>query len=82
MAKKPNWKRPLLTPIKLKGGKTLRTLRDAANYVSRQPIDDYHAHQWAHAAELLMAAAAGGSLEEVDQQLTTVLWHRGMLDWG
>ena len=52
-----SWSRRFNAPIKTPDGKTLRTLKDAANYVLSLPPDIQKEPHWQSAAECLRNAA-------------------------
>jgi hypothetical protein len=66
-------------PIVVKGGKTLRLLTDCRSYVL--DLDEFEAARvpWEHAAQLMLTAAKGGSLEEVVRQFERILIHQNKL---
>jgi hypothetical protein len=71
--RRPEWSLPLDRPIVVKNGPVLRTLKEAANYVTKQPADT----AWSRAAELLMRAAETGQVGDACRHIESVLWHRG-----
>jgi hypothetical protein len=75
LSSRPKWSLPLSRPIEIKGGPTLRTLQDAADYVLSKPQDD---QPWQHVAGALVQAATSGKVDDVTRQIESVLWHRGM----
>lgn len=56
-----SWSRRFEDPIKLPSGKTLRTLRDAADYIQKLPAKEAEKRHWQTAIrELLISAERGG----------------------
>jgi hypothetical protein len=55
-----SWDRPFAEPIALPGGRTLRTLHDAATYVTGLPKKEAALPEWQAAIEALMAVADRG----------------------
>jgi hypothetical protein len=51
------WHRVFDNPIPLPGGGELRTLRDAANYISKLPKAEHDAPEWQAAVQALMIVA-------------------------
>jgi hypothetical protein len=74
-----NWRQKLPRPIVIRGGKTLRLLSDCRSYVLG--LDEYESARapWQHAAKLMIAAAEGGSLEEVVAQFERIVIHENKL---
>lgn len=76
------WSSPLTTPITLKDGRTLRTLRDACDMLVGLN-DRSQANPWCqYAAELLLAAAETGepkAIEDATVQTRRALGREGML---
>ena len=54
------WRRAFDDPIPLPGGGELRTLRDAANYITKLPKAEHDAPEWQAAIEALMLVADRG----------------------
>jgi hypothetical protein len=77
--KSEDWRRTLPLPIVIRGGKTLRLLSDCRSYVL--DLDQFEAARvpWQHAAELMLAAAEGSSLDEVVPQFERILIHQNKL---
>jgi hypothetical protein len=77
-----DWRRQLPRPIVVRGGKTLRLLSDCRSYVL--DLDEFEAARvpWQHAAQLMLEAAEGGSLEEVVLQFRRILIHQNKLVLG
>jgi hypothetical protein len=65
MRKGEDRRRKLPRPIVVRGGKTLRLLSDCRSYTVDLDRDEAARAPWRHAAELMLAAANGGDLEEV-----------------
>jgi hypothetical protein len=55
-----SWDQRFSEPILLADGRKLRTLRDAATYITSLPKVERDAAQWQTAAELLMLVAESG----------------------
>jgi hypothetical protein len=74
-----DWRQKLPRPIVIRGGKTLRLLTDCRSYVL--DLDEFEAARvpWQHAAQLMLEAAEGGSLEEVVRQFERILIHQNKL---
>jgi hypothetical protein len=51
------WKRPFDDPIDLPGGRTLVTLEDAGNYITKLPKAEHTAPEWQAAMEALILVA-------------------------
>lgn len=75
MPPRPKWSLPLTRPIEIKSGPTLRTLKDAADYVLSKRQDDEPRQ---HVAGALVHAAQLGDVSHVSRQIEAVLWHRRM----
>lgn len=54
------WSRRFADPILLPNGGTLRTLRDAANYITKLPKREHDSPEWRTAIKVLMLVAASG----------------------
>ena len=54
------WQREFDEPIELPKGRTLITLRDAANYVIKLPKAEHDAPEWQAAMEALILVAENG----------------------
>lgn len=54
------WSTPFDDPIRLRDGRMLRTLRDAADYITGLPEDAQHETHWLVAIETLINAAETG----------------------
>jgi hypothetical protein len=54
------WQRKFDDPIPLPSGRKLRTLRDAANYITKLPKSEHNAPEWRDAIEALMLVAEYG----------------------
>ena len=54
------WSTPFREPIKAPRGRSLRTLRDAADYCARAPIREALRPEWQQAADLLMKTEKSG----------------------
>ena len=54
------WQRCFKDPILLPGGKSLHTLRDAADYITDLPKEQSDLAQWQVAIEALMLCSRGG----------------------
>jgi hypothetical protein len=55
-----DWQRKFEDPIPLPGGRTLITLRDAADYITRLPKMESGLPEWQTAIEVLMLVSRGG----------------------
>jgi hypothetical protein len=55
-----SWSREFEEPILLPDGRTLLTLRDAADYITGLPQKDSAAPEWQTAIEVLMLESRGG----------------------
>ena len=56
------WSRAFHIPISLPDGRTLRTLRDAGEYIQELPKAIHQRPEWQIAAEMLLQAVKGGPL--------------------
>lgn len=54
------WSTPFDDPIPLRNGRKLRTLREAADYITALPEDEQHETRWQVAIETLINAAETG----------------------
>ncbi len=54
------WSTPFDDPVPLPGGRKLRTLREAADYITALPEDEQHEARWQTAIENLINAAETG----------------------
>ena len=54
------WSAPLGEPIRLRGGRSLSTLQDAADYIMKLPDDAQQLERWQVAVENLINAAETG----------------------
>jgi hypothetical protein len=54
------WKRAFEDPIDLPDGRTLVTLEDAGNYITKLPKAEHMAPEWQAAMQILMLVAARG----------------------
>ena len=72
----------LSKPLTLRDGRTLRTLRDARDFVLRLPERDLERNAWQSAAGLLIAAANGGNIEAATKQVAAVLFLKAMVRLG
>ena len=54
------WQRKFEDPISLPGGRTLVTLRDAADYITSLPKKESDLPDWQVAIEALMLVSPGG----------------------
>jgi hypothetical protein len=54
------WQRPFDDPIDLPDGRTLVTLEDAGNYITKLPKAEHMAPEWQAAMQALMIVARGG----------------------
>ncbi len=76
------WSAPLASPIALKDGRVLVTLRDAAGLFMGMS-EAVQAHPWVnYAAELLLEAAEDGSprvIEAATRQVHRALFREGMI---
>ena len=66
-------------PIVVRGDKTLRLLSDCRSYAIDRDQVEATLPQWQHAATLMLAAAEGGSLEDVGHQFERILIHQNKL---
>ena len=55
------WSAPFDEPIRLRGGRKLTTLRQAADYIMKLPEDVQQQERWQIAVENLINAAESGS---------------------
>ncbi len=55
------WSAPFDEPIRLRGGRTLTTLQQAADYIMKLPEDVQQQERWQIAVENLINAAESGS---------------------
>jgi hypothetical protein len=75
--KRANWSRKLARPVKAVRGRTLHTLREAADYVIEQEAE----RRWSPAIEVLIAAATGTvSTEQATLELERALFAARELD--
>jgi hypothetical protein len=77
-----DWRRKLPRPIVIRGGKTLRLLSDCRSYAVALDRDEAAQSKWQHAAELMLAAARGGDLDDVVQQFERILFQQNKLVLG
>lgn len=56
----PDWSRRFAQPVPIQSGKPLRTLRDAATYITSLPKVDQDAAPWQLAASMLLLVAEHG----------------------
>jgi hypothetical protein len=56
----PNWLRRFQPAIPIQNGKSLRTLREAATFITELPPAEQKAEQWQLAAKLLLMVAERG----------------------
>ncbi|HTA99385.1 MAG TPA: hypothetical protein VK804_02835 [Bradyrhizobium sp.] len=54
------WSAPFGEPIRLRGGRSLSTLQDAADYIMKLPDDAQRQERWQVAVENLINAAETG----------------------
>ena len=54
------WSTPFDEPIRLRGGGSLATLQQAADYIMKLPEDVQHEQRWQVAVEILIHAAEIG----------------------
>ncbi len=54
------WSAPFGEPIRLRGGRSLSTLQDAADYIMKLPDDAQQQERWQVAVENLINAAETG----------------------
>lgn len=54
------WSTPFDDPIDLRGGATLRTLQEAADFIMKLPEAEQHEPRWQTAIEMLINAAETG----------------------
>ena len=54
------WSAPFGEPIRLRGGRSLSTLQDAADYIMKLPNDAQQQERWQVAVENLINAAETG----------------------
>lgn len=77
-----SWSDPLASPITLRDGRVLRTLKDAGELLICFS-EDIQAHAWVqYAAQLLVAAAKSGrpvGIEQATLQVQRALKREGML---
>lgn len=57
------WDQRFVDPIALPDGRTLRTLRDAATYITDLPNAEHDAAEWQTAMEVLLLVAEGDGPE-------------------
>jgi hypothetical protein len=74
-----DWRRKLPRPIVVRGGDTLRLLSDCRTYALNLDRDEAVLLHWQRAAELMMLAAQGVSLDEVVMQFRSILIHQNKL---
>jgi hypothetical protein len=60
-----SWSKRFDSPIALKDGRLLKTLRDAGELIAAFPADRQAFPPWTYAAELLLAAARSGRREAI-----------------
>ena len=60
MTSKAGWQREFDDPIPLPNGKTLVTLRDDADYITKLPKSESVLPEWQAAIEVLMLCSRGG----------------------
>jgi hypothetical protein len=71
-----SWSRSFDDPIQLPGGKELRTLRDAGEYVAALPKAEHDKPHWQTAAhELMMAAEHSGIVMMAEIAMRQALAH-------
>jgi hypothetical protein len=63
----------------VRGGETLRPFNDCRTYALNLDREEASSRPWQHAAKLMLAAAQGGSLEEVAQQFERILIQQNKL---
>jgi hypothetical protein len=73
-AKPDPWSTRLARPIDVIGGPTLRTLAEARAFMVAMPQGDQLRTAWQRAAELILAAANGGSVAAVTRQVELALF--------
>jgi hypothetical protein len=54
------WSTPFEDPIPLPGGRTLVTLKDAADYITKLPKKESALPEWQTAIEVLLLVSRGG----------------------
>jgi hypothetical protein len=78
------WSRKFPVPVTLDSGRSLTTLREAANFVLGLPERHQRNDHWQSAAEALMKAATDGSnnfqLEAAEERLIAALRAEGVLE--
>jgi len=78
-----SWKREFHKPLKVKDGRTLRTLIDAAEFMLTLPHYRNHRVEWQRAAEVVMAAAkTGRGIFDAYSAVRFALIHDMMMDFG
>jgi hypothetical protein len=85
------WSRHFEDPIPLPGGRTLRTLRDAAKYIMALPGKTRQSDEWQAAIEALLMAAEDrgplmhariGVLRALNRNAERTLTDRKETNWG
>jgi hypothetical protein len=85
------WFRAFEDPIELPGGRTLRTLRDAASHVMALPGKTRQSDEWQAAIEALLMAAEDrgplmhariGVLRALNRNVERALSDRKEMPWG
>ena len=85
------WSRPFEDPINIPGGRTLRTLRDAAIHVMALPGKTRQSDEWQAAIEALLMAAEDrgplmhariGVLRALNRNIERTLTDRKEMHWG
>jgi hypothetical protein len=77
--KSEDWRRKLPRPIVVRGGRTLRLLSDCRSYAVDLDRDEAALPHWQQAARLMVAAAEGGSIEDVVGQFESILFQQNKL---
>jgi type VI protein secretion system component VasF len=75
-----DWQRQLSRPLRTRGGESVETLSDARAYILALPEARQHRNTWIQAAELLLAAAAGGDVRTATDQFELALFLDTNLD--
>jgi hypothetical protein len=75
---RPDWSRPLSTPLTIPGILNLTTLADVRILIRRLPAEWREKERWRHVAACLEAAARGADTVEVAVALRLVLAMEGV----
>lgn len=77
-----DWSRALTEPLRARDGTILAILADARAYMLALPAARSSRVGWQKAAELVLAAAAGGDIAAASLQLERAMLMDGDMDFG